>query len=114
MIIDDTNHAVSFSFIRQFLLFDTLQEARLKVHQDIWRTVWRSVQAGEDVLSPNHTLHMLRVKAGRYAYIIDRTSTELEMARSCDVTMLHFQFIPLHYSVGLQNNSAYKELVNKA
>jgi len=76
--------------------------------------MWRTLQSGEDVLSTNHTLHMLKVKAGHYAYIVDKTTSELAMARSCDVTMLHLEFMPLHYSIGLQNNSAYKDLVNNA
>ena len=86
----------------------------MKFHQNIWRSMLRSLQSGEDVLSTNHTLHMLKVKAGGYAYVVDKTSTELEMARSCDVTSLPLEFLPLHYSVGVQNNSAYKDLVNNA
>jgi len=73
-----------------------------------------SRESGEDVLSTNHTLHMLKVKEGRYAYVVDKTSTELEMARNCDVTLLPIKFLSLHYSVGVQNNSAYKDLVNNA
>ena len=74
----------------------------------------RNVVHDADVLSSNHSLHLLKARTERYVYIADVTSIQTEMAVTCGLTMLDLRFMPLHYSVVFQNNTAYKPMVNEA
>ena len=73
----------------------------------------RNVERDPDILSPNHSLQLQKVELERYAYIVDVTSIQTEMAVNCHLTMLDLRFMPLHYCLGLQNNTAYKDIVNE-
>ena len=72
----------------------------------------RNAESDADILSPNHSLHLLKVEHERYAYIADVTSIQTEMAVNCHLTMLDLRFMSSHYCICLQNNSAYKDVVN--
>ena len=91
-----------------------LQHASVPVYQQIWNSMKRILKHDPDILSTNHTLHMHKVDTDRYVYIVDVTSIRAEMATNCHMTMLNLRFMPLPYSIGFHNNTAYKQLVNEA
>ncbi|KAK2169681.1 hypothetical protein NP493_1182g00009 [Ridgeia piscesae] len=88
--------------------------ASLPVYKHIWTSMKRIIRHDPDIISTNHTLHMQKVDTERYVYIVDVTSIRAEMATNCHMTMLDLRFMPLPYSVGFHNNTAYKPLVNEA
>ncbi len=47
---------------------------------------------------------------GGYAYITPLITAEVEMAKSCEMSLVKEQFFPQYFAFGLQNNSAYNEL----
>ena len=89
------------------------QYAKSSVYKEMWATMVRNAKHDTDVLSTNHTVHMLKIVREQYAYISDVTGIQAEMALNCHITMLDVRFMPMHYSVGFQNNSAYKNLVDE-
>ena len=74
----------------------------------------RFVKRDPDIMSTNHTLHMYKVMHERYAYIVDRTAVVNAVAVNCHMAMIELRFPVLPYSVGFQNNTAYKPMVNEA
>ena len=79
----------------------------------MWNTMVRDAERDPDILSPNHSLQLQKVLDERYAYITDVTAIQTEMAVNCHLTMLDLRFMPLHYSLGFQNNTAYKDIVKE-
>ena len=78
--------------------------------------VWQKIQVFEEshsfVLSPSHTQHLDHMYSSKYAYICDMTGIWMEQAKNCDVEVMKERFLVAPYSVGLQNNSAYKDVVS--
>ena len=109
---DELTEAVSFSQWK--CLNHVLQDSSVPVFRDTWNAMMRIVKRDPDVLSTNHTLHLYKVLHERYAYIGDRTSVVAEMAVNCHMTMIELRFLAMPYSVGFQNNTAYKPMVNDA
>ena len=53
------------------------------------------------------------VHSGGYTYIADMTALELEAANDCNLAIMKEQFVPMHYALGMQNNSVYKDLFSE-
>ena len=96
------------------MLKSVLQDSSVPVYKDTWNAMMRIVKRDPDVLSTNHTLHLYKVLHERYAYIADRTAIVGGMALNCHMTMIELRFLVMPYSVGFQNNTAYKPMVNDA
>ena len=64
------------------------------------------------VLSPSHEEHLDHMYSSRYAYICDMTGIWIEQSKSCDVEVMNERFLVAPYSVGMQNNSAYKDVIS--
>ncbi len=62
---------------------------------------------GTDAQSPSHDYHMEKVRLGGYAYLVDNSRYLVEW--DCSLDHLAEEIIRLYYSMGLQNNSAYKQ-----
>ena len=90
-----------------------IQESNDPVLRSMWKSMMQDVERDADILSANHTLQMQKVADERYAYIIDVTAIQTEMAVNCHLTMLELRFMPLRYSLGFQNNTAYKDIANE-
>ncbi len=90
------------------------QFATLPKYKNIWKGILRNVEHDPEILSSNHSLHLLKARTERFVHIADVTSIQTEMAVACGLTMLDLRFMPLHYSVAFQNNTAYKPMVNDA
>ena len=79
---------------------------------DLIKNIWKKMhqQKQSQALSADHSTHIQMVYAGRYAYLSDLVSFEVEMRNSCDVAVMKEKFSPVYYAIGLQNNSAYEDL----
>ena len=80
----------------------------------IWKMMKKFQSNGRPVLTNNHSLHLKMVNEGGYAYFSDMASLEIELEKTCDLALMKEQFAPLHYAIGLQNNSAYKNFFDYA
>jgi hypothetical protein len=78
----------------------------------VWEKMEKFAKNDPDILSDNHQHHINKVFSEPYAYIQDKTSLEVEMSKQCDVDMIKEAIMPLDYSVGMQNNSAYVDVIN--
>ncbi len=56
--------------------------------------------------------YQTQVLTEKYAWIGDKTAIEREMSKYCDVDMIREEFIPMSYSLGLHNNSAYNSFIS--
>ena len=81
---------------------------------DLIRNIWKKMnqQKQSQVLSSDHSTHIRMVYAGKYAYLSDLISFEVEMRNSCDVAVMKEKFSPVYYAIGLQNNSAYEDILS--
>ena len=79
----------------------------------MWGMMIGFVAEGVPVLSTSHEEHLEMVYAGGYAYVSDLSSFAVEMSKRCDLTVMKERFSPLHYAIGLQNNSAYDDIFSK-
>ena len=73
----------------------------------------RNAEHDADIISSNYTRQFRKMVHERFAYISDVKSVKAEMALNCHITMLDVRFMPMHYTVGFQNNSAYKTFVDE-
>ncbi len=90
-----------------------IQKSNEPVYKKMWKSMMRHVERDADILSANHSLQLQKVIDERYVYITDVTATQTEMSVNCHITMLDLRFMPLHYSLSFQNNSAYKDIANE-
>ncbi len=66
---------------------------------------------GMDVLNSDNGPHMELVKQGSYAWLTDETVANMEMGKDCSLRILEEKLFPQHYAIGLQNNSAYRTIM---
>ena len=72
------------------------------------------VESDPWVLSEVHQEHVRHVADGNYGYMIDVSAATLFRDEfTCRVTNIAERFIPMHYAIGLQNNSAYQAIFDR-
>ena len=64
------------------------------------------------VLSSSHAEHLDHMYSSNYAYICDMTGIEVELSKNCDVEVMKERFLIAPYSIGLQDNSAYRDSIS--
>ena len=79
----------------------------------MWAKMNQLIREGTDVLSGDHQKHLNMVYEGNYAYFSDLSTFELETAKRCDLAVIKDKFAPVHYTIGLQNNSAYYDIFSQ-
>ena len=80
----------------------------------LWTMMTHFQSKGRPVLTNNHSLQLTMVNQGGYAYFSDVASLEIELEKTCELSLMKERFAPLQYAIGLQNNSAYKNLFDYA
>ena len=80
----------------------------------MWDKMEKFLETDPSILSANHTKQVQRVAAGNYGYLSDVSAvTLLRSDLTCNVTNIAERFWPLHYAIGLQNNSAYQAVFDR-
>ena len=79
----------------------------------MWAKMNQFIHEGTDVISSNHQKHLNMVYEGDYAYFSDLSTFKLETAERCDLAVIRDKFAPIHYTIGLQNNSAYYDIFSQ-
>ena len=81
---------------------------------DIWKNMKRFDEYDDDILSSGYGSMSEKVKSDNFVYFIDSTHIQYEMSMDCNLCQLSENLLTTNYAVGLQQNSAYKDLMNKA
>ncbi|XP_053403039.1 uncharacterized protein LOC123556009 [Mercenaria mercenaria] len=66
-----------------------------------------------NVLSTDPEVHIGKVKKGQYAWIGDKTSIELAMAKECSLTSIKEEFLPLKDGFGFVKGSPHTPIFTK-
>ena len=82
---------------------------------DLIQKIWKKMNKQEDfrAVSSDHNTHMQLVYGGEYAYLSDLISFEVEMSNSCNLEVMKEKFSPVYYAIGVQNNSAYRDVLSQ-
>lgn len=83
------------------------------IYRQIWAGIKRFEKEDPDVLHPNHSVQVARVKAGEYAYLNDASSMNTEILTDCSLALVDEEFLPLHFAVGLRQNSPYRSIFDE-
>ena len=94
-----------------FFFFNQISESPLL--KKMWVKMNEFIHEGIDVLSGDHQKHLNMVYEGNYAYFSDLSTFKLETAERCDLAVIRDKFAPIHYTIGLQNNSAYYDIFSE-
>ncbi|KAK2172269.1 hypothetical protein NP493_975g02012 [Ridgeia piscesae] len=92
---------------------DLFKNSTWPVYKKMWDTMQRNAEHDADIISSNYTRQFRKMEHEKFAYISDVKTIQAEMALNCHITMLDVRFMPMHYTVGFQNNSAYKTFVDE-
>ena len=85
-------------------------------NNDFWKSLTDRMdywdKRGYDTWNSNHAVQLKRLKKGKYVYISDSDSLVDETMKvgQCDLTILPEKFLPIHYSIGTQEDSPYKDV----
>ena len=89
-----------------------LQSSEAQVYAGINQRLEEGAKEHSFVLSSSHGEHLLHMYSSKYAYIADMTGIWVELSKSCDVEVMKEKFLMAPYSIGLQDNSAYREVIS--
>ena len=95
-----------------FFFFSFPQHSKAHVYSGMWQKIQSFEESHGFVLSPSHSEHVSHMYSSKYAYICDVTAIWVEQAKNCGVEIMKERFLMAPYSIGLQNNSAYKDVIS--
>ena len=90
-----------------------LQTSQNNVYAEAWQDITTLYETDPVVLSADHQEHIDKVLEGNYAYIGDKTGFETAMSQHCNLEVVKDEFLPSQYAIGLQNNSAFVDIVSQ-
>lgn len=83
------------------------QSSTNEVFKKIWAGIESYRKSDPDVLASDPEVHLRKVKDGKYSYIGDKSAITTWLLSECDLIAIKEEFLPMQYSIGLVNNSAY-------
>lgn len=81
-------------------------------YKKLWNKVKSLEKSDKHVLSSDNLVHLNTVISENYVYITNSATVRLMMAQHCQLTSMPDRLILTQFAIGMQKNSAYKELVN--
>ncbi|KAK3583442.1 hypothetical protein CHS0354_025574 [Potamilus streckersoni] len=88
------------------------QISKTKEYSDIGKGIIDFNKSDPSVLSNSIDSHIDKVRSGGYALIVDKTFTEVIIAKECSMIKMREDFLPLKYAIGLPKNSPYTKIVS--
>ncbi|KAL3861017.1 hypothetical protein ACJMK2_007110 [Sinanodonta woodiana] len=88
------------------------QESKMKEYSDIGKGIIDFNKSDTSVLSTSIDVHVDKVRAGGYAFIVDKTFTEIIVEKECSLMKMKEEFLPLKYAIGLPKNSPYAKIMS--
>ena len=82
--------------------------------KDIWTNIQRFAESDSDILNINFPPMLKKVQEENFVYFTDSPGIHYAMSVDCNLDELTEQLCNAPYAVGLQQNSAYKSLINEA
>ena len=93
----------------------TMSGIQKGIFKKMWDRIVEMNHTDPGVLDPDPLKHIAKVKRGKYAYFTDKLIIKMLMAEDCDLVMFDDLYLYSNtYSIGMQNNSAYRQKINLA
>lgn len=90
----------------------SLQKTQLGNYKKLWNMILDKRQDKPDVISSDHLRHLEMVSEGYYAYMTDATTSHISMSQDCSLAVMQEPLYSDIYAIGVQNNSAYRNLLS--
>lgn len=93
--------------------FEIFQFSKLTTYQKLGAKLNKTLAEGYDALNIYNEPHMEYVQDQNYVFLTDEMTVEIEQAKSCEIAVGKEKYIPMKYGVGMQNNSAYRDMMDR-